>query len=221
MSKRSRAESDDSKPSSSKKSKSDYGEVESVTKGGIKIFKEMQPIPTKNAAGELIFPDYPNFKPNLTPKEVLHLGSFGGTYFRPIKSGVTGLSYKDAWKELPSDWLEGLNVRTQIASSTYDTSVNKFNASCGGSLDMWESSGWIMDCDPYGWFQWYCRFYQGRRTSDDERQVGRGLRVFGPTGRWRTNLQNKCIRSGLKPEDAYNKVSISPTIRQLLQVRLH
>ena len=53
--------------------------------------------------------------------------------------------------------------------SRHSMGVNKFGAKCGGSLGMWESSGWISSLDPYGWFQWYCRFFQGRRCSDDER----------------------------------------------------
>eukprot|EP01035_Chromulina_nebulosa_P018076 gene18076-23724_t len=154
-------------------------------------------IPLRNNFNELIFQDHKEFKPNLTPKEILQLGSFGGTYFRSIKSGVTGLVYKDVWQEFPSDWFEGLNISKQVTSSTYYTSVNKFKEKCGGDLDMWESSGWIVDIDPYGWFQWYCRFYLGRRTSDDDRQISRGL--------------------GLPPEKAVNDPKISPKIRQLLQ----
>jgi hypothetical protein len=92
------------------------------------------------------------------------------------------------WEELPADWLEGLNIKTQVASTKYVTSVNKYRADCGGDLDMWEGSGWIAAIDPYGWFQWYCRFYQGRRSSDDERQISRGLGVMGPKGRWRSSL---------------------------------
>ena len=83
---------------------------------------------------------------------------------------------------------------------------------------MWESSGWITEVDPYGWFQWYCRFYLGRRCSDDERQVKRGLNVFGPSGRWRRSLVNKILdKSKDGPlENFVDDVSISPKIRQLL-----
>ena len=123
-------------------------------------------IPTKNAKGELVFPDYPHFRPNLTPKEVLQKGSFGGTYFRPIYSRVTQQHYSDVWKELPADWLTGLNVSTQVSSALYRTLINRYKEACGGDLDMWEGSGWITHIDPYGWFQWYCRFYQGRLGLD-------------------------------------------------------
>ena len=53
------------------------------------------------------------------PQEVLQAGSFGGGYFRDITSSVTKTTYKDAWKELPEDWLEGLDIKTQVASQTY------------------------------------------------------------------------------------------------------
>ncbi|CAN0058035.1 unnamed protein product, partial [Laminaria digitata] len=133
-------------------------------------------VPKKNKQGQLVFPDYPKFRPNLTPKEILQMGSFGGTYFRPIKSSVTGKTYRDVWKEFPADWFQGLTVEKQVSNPKYFNSVNKYGVCCGGDLHMWESSGWIKECDPYGWFQWYCRFYLGRRCDDDERQVSRGLK---------------------------------------------
>mmetsp|Transcript_5217 Transcript_5217/g.10168 ORF Transcript_5217/g.10168 Transcript_5217/m.10168 type:complete len:137 (-) Transcript_5217:318-728(-) len=77
---------------------------------------------------------------------------------------------------------------------------------------MWETSGWISSQDPFGWFQWYCRFYLGRRSSDDERQLKRGMGVIGPKGRWRNNLIAKCARQG-KPFDDY---TVSPVVRQAL-----
>jgi hypothetical protein len=121
------------------------------------VYEGTRPMPKRNQKNELVFEDYPHFRPNLTPKEVLQMGSFGGTYFRPITSKVTGESYKDVWKELPADWLEGLDIKTQIASKTYDKSLNRYKETCGGDLEMWESSGWISNIDPYGWFMWYTR----------------------------------------------------------------
>lgn len=164
--------------------------------------------------GKLVFEDFPEFKPNLTPKEVLQAGSFGGTYFRPISSTVTGQSYNsDVWKEFPADWFEGLNIKRQVTSTIYRTEVNKYGAKCGGSLEMWESSGWIVKQDPYGWFQWYCRFFLGRRTDDDMRQIGRWSRCAGDKGRWRNNLVTKVVRSG----SSFDNPSVSPVVRQTLQ----
>ncbi|CBN77700.1 conserved unknown protein [Ectocarpus siliculosus] len=118
------------------------------------------------------------------------MGSFGGTYFRPIKSSVTGKTYRDQWKEFPADWFEGLDVKRQVASPTYLNAVNTYGVHCGGDLHMWESSGWIKECDPYGWFQ-----------------------VFGPTGRWRTQLCNRILIKGSEVDDT----TVSPKIRQLMQ----
>lgn len=170
-------------------------------------------LPKRNAKGELVFPDYPEMRPNMTPKEVLQAGSFGGTYFRPIKSSVTGEKYSGVWKELPKNWLKGLEISKQVASSTYRPDVNTYKVKCGGSLEMWETSGWIDKQDPYGWFMWYCRFYLGRRTDDDERQVGRWKKCAGVKGRWRNNLIGKCARSG----SAFNNFVVSPVVRQTLQ----
>lgn len=74
--------------------------------------------------------------------------------------------------------------------------------------------GWIADSDPYGWFQWYCRFYRGRRCNDDERQISRWLKSAGPKGRFRSQLCNKIIGQGAISQ--INNVSISPVIRQTL-----
>jgi len=165
---------------------------------------------TRHKKGYLISETHDDFRPNLTPKEVMQLGSFGGTYFRRITSAVTGKTYDRAWKEFPEDWFEGLDIATQVASQTYDKNVNKYKVSCGTSLGAWESSGWISSVDPYGWFQWYCRYYLGRRSSDDTRQIDRWLKGEGPKGRWRSQLANKVIRQNKTFDDA----SVSPVIRQ-------
>jgi len=171
-------------------------------------------LPARNSKNQLLFPDHPEFKPNLTPKEVLQMGSFGGTYFRPIYSSVTKTKYgKEVWQELPQSWLEGLDIRTQVSSSIYDPAKNKYKVKCGASLEEWENSGWMHKQDPYGWFQWFCRFYQGRRTDDDERQIGRWSKCAGEKGRWKNNLISKIVKSGC----AWDNYAVSPVVRQTLQ----
>eukprot|EP00794_Sanderia_malayensis_P000816 gene816-112_t len=170
-------------------------------------------IPQKNGDGTLIFSDAKEFCPNMTPKEVLQAGSFGGTYFRPIKSSVTGLKYDKMWSELPQNWLEGLDVSKMVCSSTYNEKVNTYKVKSGGDLEMWESSGWIAKIDPYGWFMWYCRFYLGRRSEDDDRQISRWKNCAGPKGRWKNNLIGKIARAGAN----FENIAISPVVRQTLQ----
>ena len=108
----------------------------------VDVHEEQKPVPSKNKDGEIVFDDAPDFRPNLTPSEVLHLGSFGGTYFRPIHSAVTKQDYKDVHKEFPDDWFEGLNIK-KITSSAYDIDVNRYKVKCGSDLVDWERSGWI------------------------------------------------------------------------------
>lgn len=197
-----------------KKATPNLGELEPKSKSRKLMNKEQLheaefKTPLRNKKGELVFKDFPTFHPNKTPKEILQAGSFGGTYFRPINSSVTNQKYTDSWKEFPTDWFEGLKISMSIANPTYDKFMNKYKVKCGASLEEWESSGWIKEQDPYGWFQWYCRFYLGRRTEDDERQIGRWNRFLA---RFKTNLVNKINKADTK----FNNFSISPVIRQSL-----
>lgn len=162
----------------------------------------------------LHFKDFPEFKPNLTPKQVLQSGSFGGTYFRNIHSTVTNKNYKgkEVIKEFPKHWFNGLDIDTMVTSQKYDKKLNKYGVKCGSSLEAWEGSGWIDKQDPYGWFQWYCRFYRGRRTDDDERQIDRWLKLAGPKGRFKNRLLNMIKKKGVSKND----FTVSPVIRQVL-----
>lgn len=119
----------------------------------VRVLEGVAEMPTRRVDGLIVFHDHPEFTPNVTPAEILQAGAFGGTYFRPIHSRVTGQDYSGVWRELPAEWLQGLDIKLQIARPKYNKSVNKYKESCGGDLDRWESSGWITAIDPYGWFQ--------------------------------------------------------------------
>jgi len=175
------------------------------------------PKPKRLKNGDIIFPDHDDFRPNLTPYEIFNMGSFGGTYFRPIKSSITKKSYKNQHKEFA--WSSKINEK-YLTSLTCDKSLNRFKANSGTSLLYWEKKKWITAQDPYGWVQWYCRFYEGRRSDDDERQIKRWLGIAGPKGRFRTRLYNMIHSRGVKPANALKPDSndiVSPVIQQLLQ----
>ena len=119
---------------------------------------------------------------------------------------------RDFIKEFPKHWFHGLDIDTMITSQKYDKKINKYGVKCGSSLEAWEGSGWIDKQDPYGWFQWFCRYKKGRRTKDDERQIKRWLKLAGPKGRFRISLMNKISKQGKE----FNDYSVSPVIRQVL-----
>lgn len=124
----------------------------------------------------IAFSDHPEFTPDLTPRQIFQLGSFGGTYWRPIHSAITGRNYSSEHKKFDflSDLPDSIMVRPW---SSYDKSINRYKVKVGTTLEYWESKGWITKYDPYGWVQWYCNFYNGRRTPDDARQIKRWLAI--------------------------------------------
>jgi hypothetical protein len=100
---------------------------------------------------------HPEFKPDLTPAEMLRLGVFGGKYMT------------DCRPEFPASWFAG----ARLSPERYDSRLNCFGVRASQSLAQWRRQGWIRPPDPRGWFQWYCRYYSGRRSSDDRRQIRR------------------------------------------------
>ena len=98
------------------------------------------------------------FKPELTPKEMLELGVFGGLYF------------SDKPSDLPKTWF--LKAKLSPDGKQHDQ-INFFKINASQSLSIWKEKGWIHAQDPRGWFQWYCRYYMGRRSDDDDRQIKR------------------------------------------------
>lgn len=134
------------------------------------------------------FDDHPEFQPNMTPKEMFEIGIMGGSYFRKIKSPDTGKVYKNHHKKFK--FLRGI-PKEKVYAQEYDPSVNKYGVEVGTSYEYWMEKGWIReDIDPYGWIEWYCNFYNGRRSDDDERQIKRWKGIAGKHGRFRLQLVN-------------------------------
>ena len=168
----------------------------------------------RNKKKEYVFEDYPEFRPNLSPREIFQLGSFGGTYWRPIRSKVTNKNYKNMHKKYPASWWKGIPENHLSRSfKDYDIKLNKYGVKVGTTLEFWEDKNWISEYNPYGWMHWYCDFFNGRRCPDDERQIKRWLNTAGPRSRFRRQLINMILNKDTK----YNDYKISPKIRQTLQ----
>jgi hypothetical protein len=99
----------------------------------------------------------PAFQPELTPTELLRLGVFGGKYMT------------DCRNEFPKSWF----AKAKLSPERRDPTLNFFGVDASQPLSVWRAKGWIHPDDPRGWFQWYCRFFLGRRMADDARQIGR------------------------------------------------
>ena len=115
-----------------------------------------------------------DFGANKTPAEIIKEGAFGVTYFRGIYFGVNDKWYKKSWKKF--DELKSIDQK-YYCSNHYDVSVNKYCVKRGASLRIWENNGWINKIDPYGWFQWYLRYFLGKRSSEYERQINRWKKI--------------------------------------------
>jgi hypothetical protein len=99
----------------------------------------------------------PGFTPDLTPAEMLALGVFGGKYMTDCRA------------EFPESWFADAKLSPEGA----DPALNCFGVAASKPLEYWAERGWIRPEDPRGWFQWYCRYFAGRRGPDDDRQIAR------------------------------------------------
>lgn len=118
-----------------------------------------------------------DFKPELTPKEMLEFGVFGGKYLTDCKN------------EFPKEWFE----KAKLSSEKHDPKLNYFEVNASQPLKIWEDKGWIHKDDPRGWFQWYCRYFMGRRHEDDARQIKRWKAIK----RHLIQIKNNCIPGDL------------------------
>jgi len=130
---------------------------------------------------ELTEPEGENFDerfiPDLSPSQMLAMGVFGGKYMT------------DCRDEFPEQWF----VAAKLSPDFRDPKLNFFNEDASKPLSYWQEKGWIHEDDPRGWFQWYCRYYLGRRHEDDERQIKRWLNMK----RHISQLKKNCMRGDL------------------------
>ncbi len=125
-----------------------------------------------------------DFRPDLTPKEMLALGVFGGNYFGEIP------------KEFPKSWFVGAKLLSKNKMKMEsdgefpkDSKINFFKVSASQPLSVWKEKGWIHKDDPHGWFEWYCRYFMGRRIpEEDARQIKR----WNMMRRHVAQIKNKC-----------------------------
>jgi len=96
----------------------------------------------------------PGFRPELSPRRMLKLGIFGGKYMT------------DCRKEFPASWFK----KAKLCSVKHEAKLNHFEINASQPLSYWRKKGWIYPDDPRGWFQWYCRYYMGRRLGDEDRR---------------------------------------------------
>lgn len=116
---------------------------------------------------------HPDFRPHYTPKEMLALGVFEGKYIN------------DCRDEFPASWYAKAKI-----SDEADPALNYFEVKSRQSLSVWREKGWIYGPDPRGWFQWYCRYYRGRRVAEiDAIQIKRWKAFARHAGHIRANCE--------------------------------
>ena len=118
------------------------------------------------------------FAPELTPWQMLEMGVFGGKYMTDCRG------------EFPADWF----VAAKLSAAKRNAQINYFGVNASQPLSVWREKNWIHADDPRGWFQWYCRYYMGRRGSDDERQVKRWKMIKRHAAQIRLN----CVKGDLR-----------------------
>jgi len=115
-----------------------------------------------------------DFKPELSPPQMLKLGVFGGKYMT------------DCTKEFPKSWFK----KAKLCSKFHNPKLNYFKINASQPLSIWRQKGWIFDQDPRGWFQWYCRYFMGRRIPpEDTRQIKRWKAIKRHIGQIKKNCE--------------------------------
>ena len=131
------------------------------------------------------------FNPILTPRQVIEAGAFGGCYFGLPIEEYTNYEYIELFEYHFKDLDTSLYL-----GETYKPRLNAFKVRSGMPYDYWKDMGWMHGRDPYGWFEWWCKYDMGMRGEDDDRQIRRWQDFCGDKGRWRNNIYKKLYQSG-------------------------
>ena len=142
------------------------------------------------------------FNPNLTPRQIIEAGAFGGNYF-----GVDVGANLDDYKELFKIHFDGLDTSLYLGEK-YSPKKNRYGVRSGMDYNYWKEMGWMHQRDPYGWFEWYCKYSIGLRGNDDNRQISRWQDFTGTNGRWRNAIYKRIYET--------KDWNISPRIQQSL-----
>ena len=125
---------------------------------------------------------HPEFQPHLSPPQMLEFGVFGGKYMT------------DCAAEFPNHWF----INARLSPEFHDPEINFFGVNASQPLSAWREKGWIYHEDPRGWFQWYCRYYMGRRCEDDARQIKRWKNMRRHVAQIRKNCE--CFDLDCRPK---------------------
>ena len=142
------------------------------------------------------------FRPNLTPTQMLEEGIFGGSYF-----GVEKLQGDYDYQSLFQETLSNISPHLYLGNK-YSPKLNKFKVRSGMPYEYWVDMKWMHADDPYGWFEWYIKYFNGRRHPDDDRQIRRWQDFCGTNGRWRNRIYKRIYETG--------DWNVSPRIQQSL-----
>ena len=143
------------------------------------------------------------FSPLLTPRQILEYGAFGGCYFGLPIEEYTNYDYNSLFNEL----FDGIDTKLYLGER-YSPKLNQFKLRSGMDYDYWKEMGWLHQDDPYGWFEWYCKYTLGRRHEDDTRQITRWQNFCGKNGRWKDRIYTRIHET--------KNWDISPRIQQSL-----
>jgi len=142
------------------------------------------------------------FRPNLSPRQIIERGAFGGNYF-----GVDVGANLDDYRELFEYHFKGLDTSLYLGEK-YSPKKNRFKVRSGMDYEYWKNMGWMHERDPYGWFEWWCKYDMGLRGEDDDRQISRWQDFTGSNGRWRNAIYKRIYDT--------KDWNVSPRIQQSL-----